>query len=33
MNATTFGKLVKIGGGLKKKGKKRGKPGKVSIMY
>lgn len=29
MNSTTFSNLVKHGGGMKKKGKKRGKPGKV----
>lgn len=29
MNSTTFANLVKLGGGMKKKGKKRGKPGKV----
>lgn len=29
MNAATFANLVKMGGGMKKKSKKRGKPGKV----
>lgn len=31
MNATTFANLVKMGGGMKKKTKKRGKPGKKRI--
>ena len=35
MNATTFSNLVKMGGGMKKKGKKKkkGKPGKVNKMF
>ena len=33
MNSTTFAQIVKLGGGLKKKGKKKkGKPGKVSLI-